>query len=128
MQRERGFSLIELLMSILVLTIVITTTLAIFTERTRRLRQASDMILAYQVLANESELERRIAFVGVAPATAFSSDLTLIKPLLPYTTTIDVTSPRTGVKEVTMTISWNKGQRQAKLAITRADTGGGNLW
>jgi prepilin-type N-terminal cleavage/methylation domain-containing protein len=128
MQRERGFSLVELLMAILVLTIVITTTLAIFTERTRRLRQASDMILAYQVLANESELERRVEFKSVAPATAFSSDLTLLKPLEPYMTTIDVASPSTGIKEVTMTITWNKGQRQAKLAITRADTGGGNLW
>jgi prepilin-type N-terminal cleavage/methylation domain-containing protein len=128
MPRQHGFSLVELLLSILVLTIVITTTLAIFTERTRRLRQASDMILAYQVLANESELERRVAFDEVAPATAFSSDLTLIKPLDPYTTTIDVVSPRTGIKEVTMTIIWNKGQRQARLAITRADTGGGNLW
>jgi prepilin-type N-terminal cleavage/methylation domain-containing protein len=128
MQRERGFSLVELLMAILVLTIVITTTLAVFTERTRRMRQASDMILAYQMLANETELERRIPYDAVAPATAFSSDLTLINPLQPYTTTIDVTSPRTGIKEVTMTITWNKGQREAKLAITRADTGGGNLW
>ncbi|MGZ5474890.1 MAG: type IV pilus modification PilV family protein [Thermoanaerobaculia bacterium] len=128
MPRERGFSLVELLMAILVLTIVITTTLAIFTERTRRMRQASDMLLAYQVLANESELERRVPFATVDSATAFSSDLTLIKPLEPYTTAIDVTSPRTGIKEVTMTITWNKGQREAKLAITRADTGGGNFW
>jgi prepilin-type N-terminal cleavage/methylation domain-containing protein len=128
MTRQRGFSLVELLLSLLVLTIVITTTLAIFAERTKRLRQASDMILAYQVLANEAEVQRRVPFVAVAPATAFSSDVTLIKPLTPYTTTIEVTSPRTSIKEVTMTITWEGGKRAAKLGITRADTGGGNLW
>jgi hypothetical protein len=29
---------------------------------------------------------------------------------------------------VTMTIRWNNGQREARLALVRVDTGGGNLW
>jgi hypothetical protein len=32
------------------------------------------------------------------------------------------------VKNVTMTIRWNNGQRSAMLGLVRVDTGGGNLW
>ncbi len=128
MPRQRGFSLVELLFAMLVLTIVITTTLAVFVERTRRLRQASEVILAYQVLSNEAEVQRRIAYAAVAPSPMFSSDTTLLTPLFPFTTVVGVTSTQPGVKNVTMTIRWNKGQRVAKLAIMRVDTGGGNLW
>ena len=128
MQRQRGFSLVELLFALLVLTIVITTTLAVFVERTRRLRQASEMMLAYQVLANEAERERRVPFAAIVPSTTFQTDMTLLAPMQPYTTSIDVSSTQGGVKNVIMTIRWNNGQRQAKLGIARVDTGGGNLW
>jgi len=62
MSKERGFSLVEVLVGLLILTIVITTTIVMFTERHRRLRQANDMILAYQALSNEVEIWRRIDF------------------------------------------------------------------
>ena len=52
MSRRRGFSLVEVLVGLLVLTIVITTTIVIFTERNKRLKQANETILAYQALAN----------------------------------------------------------------------------
>ncbi|HEV8657938.1 MAG TPA: type II secretion system protein [Thermoanaerobaculia bacterium] len=128
MRSQRGFSLVELLFALLVLTIVITTTLAVFVERTRRLRQASETILAYQVLANEAELQRRIPFAAVVPSATFNTDMGLLGAMQPVTTSIDVSSTQGGVKNVTMTIRWNRGQREAKLGIVRVDTGGGNLW
>ena len=128
MQRQRGFSLIELLFALMILTLVITTTLAVFVERTRRLRQASEVILAYQVLANEAELQRRVEFADILPSGAFTTSTELLRPLQPYTTRVDVTSETVGIKTVTMSIHWNQGQREAKLAIMRVDTGGGNLW
>ncbi|HEY8711630.1 MAG TPA: type II secretion system protein [Thermoanaerobaculia bacterium] len=128
MQRQRGFSLIELLFALMILTLVITTTLAVFVERTRRLRQASEVILAYQVLANEAELQRRVEFADILPSGAFTTSTELLRPLQPYTTRVDVTSETVGIKTVTMSIHWNRGQREAKLAIMRVDTGGGNLW
>ncbi|HEY3052860.1 MAG TPA: type II secretion system protein [Thermoanaerobaculia bacterium] len=128
MSRQRGFSLVELLFALLVLTIVITTTLAVFVERTRRLRQASETILAYQILANEAELQRRVPFAAIIPSATFNTDMTLLAPMQPYTTSIDVVSTQGGVKNVTMTIRWNGGQREARLGIVRVDTGGGNLW
>ncbi len=128
MQSQRGFSLVELLAALVVLTLVVTTTLAVFVERKNRLRQASDMILAYQVLANEAEVERRVPFDEVLPSTTFESSTALLAPLEPFVTKIEVNSPRAGQKDVTMSITWRKGERVAKLCLTRVDTGGGNLW
>ncbi len=128
MRSQQGFSLMELLAALVILTIVIMTTLAVFSERRNRLNQASELILAYQVLANEAELERRIPFDEVIPMTAFTTSTDLIKPLQPYTAKIDVASTKGGVKDVTLSLTWHKGERNAKLIIERVDTGGGNLW
>ncbi len=129
MRSQRGFSLVELLAALVVLTLVVTTTLAVFVERKHRQQQASEMILAYQVLANEAEVERRLDFDDVLPSTTFDPRwAALLAPLSPYTTKIEVSSPRGGQKDVTMSISWRKGERVAKLVLTRVDTGGGNLW
>jgi prepilin-type N-terminal cleavage/methylation domain-containing protein len=128
MQRQRGFSLVELLFALLVLTIVITTTLAVFVERTRRLRQASNLILVYQVLSNEAEVQRRLPYDALASSPVFESSTALLAPLNTYNTVIDVQPRGVGIKVVTMTITWDQGSREAKLAIQRVDTGAGNLW
>lgn len=128
MRSQHGFSLVELLVALLVLTIVITTTLAVFTERRARLQQASEIIAAYQVLANEAEAQRRIPFDAIVPMSTFTTSTELLAPLLPYTTKIEVASTKGGVKDVTMSITWRGGKRVAKLVLERVDTGGGNLW
>ena len=132
MHSQKGFSLVELLAALVILTIVITTSLAVFTTRRDRLNQASEMILAYQVLANEAELERRIPYSQLAPSTTFASSTALLRPLGTYTTKIDVATPTNGptfgVKDVTMSITWRGGKRSAQLVLKRVDTGGGNLW
>ena len=127
-RHQRGFSLVELLFALMILTLVITTTLAVFVERTKRLRQANETILAYQVLSNEAELQRRVAFNDVVSSSSFTTSTDLIAPLAPYVTKIDVTSTQVGIKTVKMSILWSHGQHRAELALTRVDTGGGNLW
>src|SRR3954463_14750670 len=62
MPRSRGFSLAETLVALAILAIVITTTIAMFAERTRRLREANETILAFQALSNEAEYWRRESF------------------------------------------------------------------
>lgn len=126
--RQRGFTLVEVLVALLILTLVITTSLAAFVERTRRLRQANEIVLAYQALANEAEYRRRIDFAAVAPSTTFLSDTTVLAPLEPFATEVQVAAPKPGVKNVTMIIRWQHGDRQAKLGIVRVDTGGSTLW
>ena len=128
MRRQRGFSLIELLFALLIVTVIITTSLAVFVEKTGRSQQASELILAYQVLANEAELVRRIDYGQLDDlGDGFQTGTQLIQPLHPYETTVDVALLRPGVKSVTMTIRW-RATREATLTLLRADTGGTNLW
>ena len=129
MRDDRGFSLIEVLAAMLILTLVITMSLAAFVERNRRMRQASELVLAYQALANEAEYRRRIDFVALDAASAtFISDTALLAPLTPYGATVSVERTSSHVKNVTMTVRWMNGAREAKLALVRVDTGGTNLW
>jgi prepilin-type N-terminal cleavage/methylation domain-containing protein len=128
MPRNRGFSLAETLVALAILAIVITTTIAMFAERTRRLREANETILAFQALSNEAEYWRRQSFaqIDTPDNQTFKSDLDILKPLMPYTTDVKVESPRSDVRNVTLTIHWAK--REAHLGIARADTGGSGLW
>ena len=128
MSRQRGFSLVELLFALVVLTIVITTSLAIFVERTNRSRQASELILAYQVLSNETEVKRRVAYGSLDTLPDdFETETTLLQPLHPFTTEVDVSLLRPGIKKVKMTIRWRADQ-SASVSLLRSHTGGTNLW
>jgi prepilin-type N-terminal cleavage/methylation domain-containing protein len=126
---QRGFSLVEVLIALMILTIVITTSLAAFLERNRRLQQASEIILAYQALANEAEYRRRMSYPSLeTQPVEFVSDVAVLKPLEPFGTIVTVKEVQPGVKHVLMTIRWKNGKRQAKLELVRVDTGGSNLW
>ena len=134
MQRQRGFSLVEVLAALLVLAIVITTTLAMFLERNKRLKQASELILVYQALANEAEVRRRIDFdrlEGNDIPLTFMSDTDILAPLGPVNTFVGVTpdpdSPN-DVKTVTMSVRWAGGRRVERMILVRTNTGGSNLW
>jgi prepilin-type N-terminal cleavage/methylation domain-containing protein len=129
MRRQRGFTLVEVLVALLILTLVITISLAAFLERSRRLQQASEIILAYQALANEAEYRRRIGYDFLESADPeFLSSTEILKPLQPFTTVVSVQKTGDGVKNVLMTIRWNDGERHARLELVRVDTGGTNLW
>lgn len=126
MRHERGFSLIEVLAALLIVTFVITSSLYAFLERNKRLQQASELILAYQALANEAEFLRREKYgtLGAYGDTFQSLKVsTLLVPLEPYSTKVEVVLMKTGIKNVTMTIRWHNDEREARLALIRVDTG-----
>lgn len=129
MRDQRGFTLVEILVAFMILTLVITISLAAFLERNRRLQQAGEIILAYQALANEAEYRRRISYglLDTAPPE-FLSNTSILAPLAPYGAVVSVTQTQPGVKNVLMTIRWRNGERQARLELVRVDTGGSNLW
>jgi prepilin-type N-terminal cleavage/methylation domain-containing protein len=127
--RQRGFTLIEVLAALVILGLVITTSLAVFVERTKRQREATETILAFQALSNEAEVRRRMDFTDLdaAPPT-FVTDTGILIPLAPFKTHITIDQPSTDVKNITMQVIWQKGRRVATLHLSRVNTGGSNLW
>ena len=133
MHRQRGFSLVELIFALVILTIVILTTLSMFAERSRRLQQAGELMIAYQALSNQAELVRRMTYTqmdtyATTPEDEFNVSASLLAVLSPYTTNIEVEVIRPEVKRVTMTVKWSKPERVASLELIRVDTGATNLW
>lgn len=131
MRRERGFTLIEVLAALLVLTFVITMTMWAFLERNRRLQQANEIMLAYQALANESEHWRRVEFDNLAgEKLPFKMPQDVLEPLQPYDATVSVQLTKPGVKNVTLTVRWKNDEREARLGIVRVKTGanGDRFW
>ncbi len=90
---------------------------------------ASESILAWQALANEAEVRRRIDFQALdAAQTDFMSDSAVLLPLKPVQTSVTVKETSPTVKQVVMSVVWRNGTERAALTITRVDTGGTNLW
>ena len=113
----------------MILAIVITTSLAVFVERTKRQRDATETILAYQALANEAEVRRRIDFTDLDESSpVFITDALILLPLQPAKTHVTIDQPSADVKNVTMQVIWRGGKRVATLHISRVNTGGSNLW
>jgi prepilin-type N-terminal cleavage/methylation domain-containing protein len=127
MERQRGFSLIEVLAALLVLAIVITTTMAMFVERQKRMQTANETILAYQAITNEIEVRRRIPYAELEAASpVFITDTEILKPLAPFVTAVAVAQSKSYVKTVTLSVRWKK--RVERVTISRVDTGGSGLW
>jgi prepilin-type N-terminal cleavage/methylation domain-containing protein len=127
--RQRGFTLVEVLVALLILGIVITTSLAVFVERTKRQRDATETILAYQALANEAEVRRRIEFTDLDTSPPiFITDALILLPLEPAKTHVTIDQPSPDVKNITMQVIWRGGKKVATLHLSRVNTGGSNLW
>jgi prepilin-type N-terminal cleavage/methylation domain-containing protein len=137
MKAQRGYSLPEVLVALVILAIIITTTIGMFARRQQYLRESSETILVWQVIWNESEIWRRISFGSLeAQPNKFQSDTSILTPLNPYTTKVEVapSADDPNVRNVTLTVLWdydnqNKTyRRNAHLSVLRSDTGGSNLW
>jgi len=130
MSRERGFSLIEILAGLLILAFVLTTSLAVFVERQRRLRHADELIAIYQALANEAEIARIVPFSSLTPGEGtFRSDTSILDGLEGVRTTVTVSNWKSGARLVEMKVEWRDGARSEVLTVVRADTGpGGAFW
>lgn len=113
----------------MILGLVITTSLAVFVERTKRQKEATETILAYQALANEAEVRRRMDFTDLDSASpVFVTDTSLLLPMQPVKTHVTIDQPSPDVKNLTMSVIWQQGKRVATLHLSRVNTGGSNLW
>lgn len=125
-----GFTLIEILVALVILTIVILTSLSVFVERNRRMRDAEETILVWQAIANEAAITRRIPWSGLVPGreTTFRSDPAILAGIPDVVATVKVEAPSQSVREVRLHVSWRDGSKNAEALVVRTDTGGGNLW
>jgi prepilin-type N-terminal cleavage/methylation domain-containing protein len=128
MRRQRGFSLIEVLAGLLILSIVVTTSLAVVYQREVRVRDAEALILVWQTIANEAELLRRVPYAALDARSGqqFATDVDLLSGINGATTSVTVAQAQPDVKEVVLTVTW--GERVARMSVLRTDTAGGNLW
>gem|GEM_PF-472811 len=125
-----GFTLVELMVAIAIIGFVLTTSLAVFVDRERRLRGAEETNRVYQVLANEAEVLRTIPFGALTSLEAkpFLSDVALLNGLSGARTELHIITSRPTLARVEATIVWRGGARRAMVTIIRSDTGGDNLW
>jgi prepilin-type N-terminal cleavage/methylation domain-containing protein len=128
MRRQKGFSLAELLMALLILTIVISTSMVAFLERNRRQKQAREIVAVYQALANEAEYWRRLPYDQLQNYREFQGDHPILSALGEHNKVVAVVESEPNVKKVTLTIRWQQGKRQARLGVVRVNTGGTSLW
>jgi len=130
MRGETGFTLIETLVGLLILAFVLTTSLAIFTERQRRLRSADELVIVCQALANEAEVERVVPFSSLTPgSTSFRSDTAILAGLQGAQSSVEISVGKDGARLVAMTVTWNDGARSESLSIVRVNAGAkGSFW
>lgn len=129
MRSAKGFTLVEVLIALLILTLVVTTSLAFFYDRRLRLLRAEETIVAYQTLANEAEVQRRAPIASLAAGThPFIADHPLLTRLPDQRTSIEVMDQGAGIRKVLLTIQWRQQKRIAQMTIIRVVTNGDNLW
>ena len=128
--RSEGFSLVETLMAILILGIVITTSLFVYYERERRMVEAGEVMLVWQVLGNEAEARRYASWAMQAPGPPqpFYTDLALLAQLEGVVAEATVEQVDSQTRSILLRISWRDGRRVAIAEVIRTDTGGDTLW
>ncbi len=125
-----GFTLIEVLAALLILTLVILTSLTVFTDRAKRLRDAGEMALAWQALANEAEARRRqpVQELASGPAIPFLTDPSSSGALEDAVGTVTVEEAEPNLRALSLRIEWRGGKASAETTVFRSFTGGGPLW
>ena len=127
---SRGFSLVEVMAALLILSFVLITSLAVFVERQRRLQRADELIVVTQALVNETEVLRHEPYSSLHPGAAqpFTTTTEILGSLPSAETEVKVEQWKPGVKLVTLTVRWREGTASQSLQLVRADTGGGTFW
>jgi prepilin-type N-terminal cleavage/methylation domain-containing protein len=123
--RDRGFTLIEVLFALLIIGFVLTTSLAIFYERERRLRAAEELVIAAQAVSTETEHLRQVAFGSLATGErAWLSTPSILSRLQNPSTRVTIEN-ELYYKRAIIEIVWNDGRQKHTHVMHRTDVAGG---
>ncbi|MGA7616038.1 MAG: type II secretion system protein [Thermoanaerobaculia bacterium] len=127
---QRGFTMVEILVSLLILALIVTTSLGIFYDRSARLRRAEQTIFAWQVLGDEAEYLRHVEYAGLTVTTAlpFQTGQKLLARLPNAKATLSIEQTAPDVKTAHLSIIWEGKSSPVTVDVIRTDTGGSNLW
>lgn len=104
---ERGFTIIELLVTIAVIGILVPSLMAFVSTLSRLNDRTRDITLVNSLAENKVESLRSIGYSGVnVGSTNFSSELP-DSIASPKSATYTVTTPNPGIKQIDMTITFN---------------------
>jgi len=128
--RERGFTLVETLAALLIISFILLTSLLVFTQRQKRLRDADETILVWQALANEAEYVRMSPYTSIVPGSTreFEEGGGLLASLDRPRTSVEAFDWKPGVRRVVLSVSWSGGAKQASLTVVRSAIPGGRFW
>ena len=130
MRSSSGFSLVEVLIALVIIGFVLTTSLAVFFDRERRLQAADELLIASQAMAIEAEVLRQTSYsdIPVIESREFVSSPAILTRLNGCVASETIVQDRPSLKRIVLTVSWNEGRKRSELVTYRSDTGGGNLW
>lgn len=114
-KNQNGFSTIELVVALVVLGILVTVGGAAINEMTVINNRARDLALVNLIAQNKIELLRSAGYNSIAIGTVdFSSELPS-ELASPKTAHYTVTSPITGEKEITVSVTYHEYKRDRTL-------------
>lgn len=136
--RQHGVSLVELLVALAILALVITVPLLTVASHESRMTAVDDGGIAWQIVANEAELQRHRPFAelrhnSVEPfrtLSAASPFAELAGELRDPKHSVRIEEEIGGVARVHLLLEWGpeKRRRKAELTILRSDVPGGTFW
>lgn len=102
-----GFTIVELLVTIIIGTIMISSATLIFTSQTRLSQRGRDVVIANAYMENKVESLRSLGFLGLNDGT---TDLTSELPAelsAPRSGMLTISSQSTAIKQIDLSLTYN---------------------
>lgn len=116
---QAGFTLVELLVTIVVSGILVSATSVIITNNTKLAQRARDVASATSFAENKIESLRSVGFLGVVPGSTNITNELPAELKDPRSATQDITVDSVSTRKVKLTITYNdQGQQRTYVYTT----------
>ncbi len=115
---QKGLSLIEVLVTILILAIILISLISVFIYGFNLLSRTKQVILATQTAQEAVEFLRNMSFDDVQTTTSFPPEINIPDYLDNSQGSLDIEDgPGSDIKKLTVSITWDYRGRQMKKSI-----------